>query len=59
MRFALNTFKYGLPKDSSSIYNSLTRVPLYTFDELLSKVNGYARVEDDEMANYGAADEKK
>lgn len=49
LQFALNTFKYGLPKDNSCIYNSLTRVLPQTFDELLSKINKFARVEDDEL----------
>lgn len=46
----MNTFKYGLPKDSNDIYNSLTRVPPHTFYELLSRVKDYARVEDDAIA---------
>lgn len=58
-RFALNTFKYGLPKDNHGIYNSLTRVPPYTFDELLLRVNEYARVEDDEMATTRMGEGKK
>lgn len=37
LKFALDTFKYGLPKDRNGIYNSLTRVPPYTFKELLSR----------------------
>lgn len=59
MKFAHNTFKYGLPKDNNGIYNSLTRVPLYTFDELLSRVNEYARMEDDKMATSGVAEERR
>ena len=27
MKFDLNTFKYGLPRDSNGIYNSLTKIP--------------------------------
>lgn len=50
MRFTLNTFKNGLPKGSNGIYNSFTRVPPHTFDELLSRVIEYAYVEDNEMA---------
>lgn len=46
MKFALNTLKYGLLKDNNDIYNSLTRVPSYTFNELLLRVNEYVRVED-------------
>lgn len=37
----------------------LTRQPPYTFDDLLSRVNKYAKVEDDEMSTTGAAEEKK
>ena len=59
IKFALNTFKYGLPKDSNGIYNSLMKVPPYTFDELLSRVNEYARVEEDEMATTGTAEQRK
>lgn len=55
-RFALNTFKYGLPGYTNGIYNSLTRVILYTFDELLSRVNEYAKMEDDEIAASGPAE---
>ena len=43
--FAINTFKMGLLKDENGIYNALTRQPPITFDELLSRVNEYARVE--------------
>ena len=56
MKFALNTFKYGLPRDSNGIYNSLTRVPPTSFDELLSRVNEFARVEDDQIATSGSAE---
>ena len=45
----------GLPKDENGIYNALTRQPPTTFDELLSRVNEYARVEDGEVAEQGAA----
>ena len=58
-KFAVNTCKYGLQKDKDSIYNSLTRLPPYTFDDLVSRVNEYARVEDDEMNSTGPAEEKK
>ena len=58
-KFALNTFKYGLQKDKDGIYNLLTRLPPYTFDDLLSRVNKYARVEDDEMTTASLAEEKK
>lgn len=37
--------------------NSL--VPLNTFDELLSRVNKYAKVEDDEMAIVGTNEARK
>ena len=40
----------GLPKNKNGIYNALTRQPPATFDKLLSRVNEYARVEDDEVA---------
>lgn len=50
LKFNLNTFKCGLPSDNSGIYNSLTKFPPYTFDELLSRINEYARVEDNEIA---------
>lgn len=59
MRFPLNSFKYGLLKDNNGIYNSLTSVPPYTFDELLSKVNEYTRVEDDEVATSGVAEQNR
>ena len=55
----MNTFKYGLPRDINGIYNSLTKVPPNTFDELLSRVNKYARVEDDKLAMTRPTDEKK
>lgn len=58
-RFALNTFKYGLPKDTDDIYNSLTRVPPYTFNELLSRVNEFAKVKDDELDVMGPAEKKR
>ena len=59
MKFALNTFKYGLPRDNNGIYNSFTRVPPYTFDELLSRVNDFIRVDDDEIAAFGYAKQKR
>lgn len=59
MKFAINTFKYGLPKDSNGIYNYLTRVLPYTFDELFSRVNKYARVEDDEIATSSVAEKRR
>ena len=55
LQFALNTFKMGLPKDKNGIYNAHTRQPPATFDELLTRVNEYARVEDDDMAEQEAA----
>lgn len=57
--FALNTFKYGLLRDTNGIYNSLTRVPPYNFDEFLLRVNECVRVEDDELAIIRPAEEKK
>lgn len=44
----MNTLKSGLPYDKDGIYNSLTRLPPHTFDQLLARVNEYAIVEDDE-----------
>lgn len=42
--------------DCDGIYNVLTRRPPKTFDDLLAKINEFARVEDDystsNMANY-------
>lgn len=55
----MNTFKYGLPGDNNGIYNSLTRVLPYTFDELLSKANGFSRVEDDEIETSGIFEQIK
>lgn len=49
----------GLPKDTNGIYNSLTRIPSYSFNELLSRVNEYAMVEDDELVTFGPVGEKK
>ena len=49
----LKTFKYGLPKNNNGIYNSLMRVQPFTFDELLSMVNEYLKVKDDEVATSG------
>ena len=59
MKFALNTFKYGLPRDSNVVYNSLTRIPRTSFDELLSRVDEFARVEDDEIVASGSAEHNK
>ena len=50
---------YGLPRDSNVIYNSLMRVPPYTFDELLSRVNEFAGMEDDEIAVSSFAEQKR
>ena len=55
LRVALNTFKIGLSKDENGIYNALTRQPLTTFDELLLRVNEYARVEDDDVVDQESA----
>lgn len=55
----MNTFKYGLPRNTNGIYNSLTRVPDYTFDELLSRVNEYVKVEDDEQFVTAPTKEKR
>lgn len=59
MRFALNNFKYGLPKNNNGIYNPLTRVPPYTFGDLLQRINEYVRVEYDEMATFVGAEGNK
>ena len=59
MKFVLNTFKYGLPRDANGICNSLTRIHPTSFDELLSRVNEFTRVEDDEIAVSGSADHRK
>lgn len=48
-----------MSRDTNGIYNFLTRVPLYTFDELLSRVNEYAMVEDDELVVIGSTEEKR
>lgn len=53
LRFALNTFKMGLPKDDNMIYNALTRQPPTTFDKFLSRVNEYARVRNDDTVDQG------
>lgn len=58
LKFALNTFKCGLPRDNNGIYNSLTTISFYTFDELLSRINEYACVEDDEIAANGGDDRR-
>ena len=57
LKFAINTFKYGLSKDTNGIYNSLTGP--YTFGELFSRVNEYVRVEDDELKTSEHAEERK
>lgn len=35
MKFAISTFKYGLPWDHYGIYNDLMRRPQKTFNDLL------------------------
>ena len=50
MRFAVSTFKFGLPWDSNSIYNDLTRRPPKSFDGLLARIDEFSRVEDDDRA---------
>ncbi|KAM7502432.1 hypothetical protein LguiB_001336 [Lonicera macranthoides] len=49
-RFALSTFKFGLPYDGNGIYNDLTRRPPKTFNDLLARVDEFSRVEDDDKA---------
>lgn len=46
-------------RDNNGIYDSLKKVPSYTFDEFLSRVNEYDKVEDDEMATSSVAEEKR
>lgn len=36
--------------DNNGIYNNLTQRPLKTFNDLLSKVDEFSRVEDDDKA---------
>lgn len=55
-KFSLNTLKSGLPYDKDIIQNSLTRLPPHTFDQLLARVNEYARVEDDKAKAVRAHD---
>lgn len=50
LTFALNTFMYRLPRDKSSIYNSLMRYV---------RVNECVMVDDDEMATSGVVDERR
>lgn len=47
-----------MPNDTNGIYNSLTRIPPYNIDELLSRVNEYVRVDDDELATSGPSEER-
>lgn len=44
-----------MQKDKDDIYNSFTWLPLYTFDDLLSRVNEYAIIENDEITTVGPA----
>lgn len=48
LKFALNTLKCDSLRDKNNIYNSLIRLPSYTLDKLLARINEYARVENDE-----------
>lgn len=50
LRFTITTFKFSLLWDSNDIYNDLTRRPLKTFDDLLTRVDKFLRVEDDDRA---------
>ena len=59
LKFALNTFKSGLSYDKDVIYNSLTRLPPHTFDQLLARVNEYASVEDNEAIAIRAHESAK
>lgn len=43
-------FKFGLLWDNNGIYNDLTRRSPKTFDDLLTRVDGFSRVEDDDRA---------
>ena len=52
LRFAVSTFKFGLPWDNNNIYNDLTRRPPKGFDDLLARIDEISRVEDnDRVAN--------
>lgn len=59
LRFPLNIFKYDLPRGDNGVYNSLTIVSPYTIDKLMSRIDKYALVEDDEIATARRNDERK
>lgn len=59
LRFPLNIFKYDLPCGDNGVYNSLTIVSPYTIDKLMSRIDKYALVEDDEIATARRNDERK
>lgn len=50
MKFAISTFKFGLPWDSNGIYNDLTKRPPKFFNDLLTRVDEFSRVKDDDRA---------
>ena len=58
LKFALNIFKCGLSRENNGIYNSLSKIPPYTFYELLSRINEYSRVEDDGITANGGDDKR-
>lgn len=60
LRFVVNTFKFGLQWDNNGIYNDLARRPPRTFDDLLTRVDEFSRVEDDDrVANRSNAKRDK
>lgn len=50
MKFAVSTFKFGLPWDNTGTYNDLTRRPPRTFNDLLARVDEFSMVEDNDQA---------
>ena len=50
LRFAVSTFKFGLPWDNNDIYNDLTRRPPKSFDNLLTRIDEFSKVEDGDRA---------
>ena len=50
LRFAVSTLKIGLPWDGNGIYNDLTRHQPKSFDDLLTRIDEFSRVDDDDRA---------
>lgn len=48
--FAISTFKYRLPWNRDGIYIDLTIRPPKTFDDLLTRIDEFARIEDSDLA---------